>query len=412
MKILFVVVSLLNAIIKLLQKKVEPESIKPTSTKRITYKALHKLLRDKSPDAELYLSDKEYLLCSYDDIALFLAQDETNKMDYQSELYDCEVPPEVAYGLGLFYADGNCGLRKSKLFGGASWRITGWKKNCLERTAQAFNDEWQDMNFYIKQYDDYKMGSLTNYGERKKDLYCLELGVKERHNNGSRGQFIKKFRDTCYFDSGDKKVPAGILESSLTTKRRFLEGVIDGDGMSSGHCISVHGRTSLAELMDLMMDVRWKFSIYPDNGENNYRLSYNRRQEGKGRILEFLDGKGFLSTKTIHTNTGVTYASCSRWLKELAQEGCLELKKPWSQRLEAKLVAPYNLCDDFSYRLMGQFSIPGWSDLAFGIVWTSKPYAHALNCMIDEEERFWFVEPQTDELIETIEGVEARFIIM
>jgi len=84
------IVNLLNAIIKLLQKKVEPESILPTSTKRIKGEVLYKLLRDKFPDAELYLSDKDYLLCSYDDIALFLAQDNTNKMGYIKEILDCD----------------------------------------------------------------------------------------------------------------------------------------------------------------------------------------------------------------------------------------------------------------------------------------------------------------------------------
>jgi len=52
-------------------------------------------------------------------------------------------------------------------------------------------------------------------------------------------------------------------------------------------------------------------------------------------------------------------------------------------------------CDDFAYRLMGQFSIPGWSALTFGIVWTDK---HALNCFVDNMGLFHFIEPQTDEL--------------
>jgi len=52
-------------------------------------------------------------------------------------------------------------------------------------------------------------------------------------------------------------------------------------------------------------------------------------------------------------------------------------------------------CDDFSYRLMGQLSVPGWSDLAFGILWTDR---HAMNCFITEDKVFYFVEPQTDTL--------------
>jgi len=69
-------------------------------------------------------------------------------------------------------------------------------------------------------------------------------------------------------------------------------------------------------------------------------------------------------------------------------------------------------CDDFAYRLMGQFSIPGWSDLTLGIVWTDL---HALNCFIDEDKKFWFIEPQKDELqpfLEEWQGKTIRFIMM
>ena len=69
-------------------------------------------------------------------------------------------------------------------------------------------------------------------------------------------------------------------------------------------------------------------------------------------------------------------------------------------------------CDDFSYRLMGQLSIPEWSGIAFGIVWTNL---HALCCFIDEAGKFWFIEPQTDELQDKLEpwqGTEILFILM
>jgi hypothetical protein len=53
-------------------------------------------------------------------------------------------------------------------------------------------------------------------------------------------------------------------------------------------------------------------------------------------------------------------------------------------------------CDDFSYRLMGNLSIPGWSSLAFGIAWSGK---HAFNIFLDHKERLWIVEPQNDSVI-------------
>ena len=69
-------------------------------------------------------------------------------------------------------------------------------------------------------------------------------------------------------------------------------------------------------------------------------------------------------------------------------------------------------CDDFSYRLMGQFSVPRWSDLAFGIVWTNL---HALNIMVGVDKQVYFIEPQTDELLLELKdwmGTTIRFIIM
>ncbi len=69
-------------------------------------------------------------------------------------------------------------------------------------------------------------------------------------------------------------------------------------------------------------------------------------------------------------------------------------------------------CDDFSYRLMGQFSIPEWSSLAFGIMWTNK---HALNCLVDSGRNFYFIEPQNDKIQEKLEpwqGSTIRFVLM
>ena len=69
-------------------------------------------------------------------------------------------------------------------------------------------------------------------------------------------------------------------------------------------------------------------------------------------------------------------------------------------------------CDDFAYRLMGQFSVPGWSELAFGIVWTD---VHAMNIVVDANLDLWFIEPQNDTVqssLEAWQGQKIRFIAM
>jgi len=78
-----------------------------------------------------------------------------------------------------------------------------------------------------------------------------------------------------------------------------------------------------------------------------------------------------------------------------------------------KYVSEYYDCDDFSYRLHGQFSIPGWSSLAFGILWSGTPNGgHAINCFIDEDREVWVVEPQNDSIFKLPKNWEPWIIIM
>ena len=69
-------------------------------------------------------------------------------------------------------------------------------------------------------------------------------------------------------------------------------------------------------------------------------------------------------------------------------------------------------CSDFAFRLQGQLTVPGWSGLAKGIFWSE---VHALNCMVDQNLDFWYIEPQTDgtkAYLEPWQGVACRVIIM
>jgi len=74
----------------LFRKKPEVFAPEPESSKRITYEELHKLLSKKFPKASVYLSDKDYLLCSYNDVAVFLASDMSDRYEYSEESFDCD----------------------------------------------------------------------------------------------------------------------------------------------------------------------------------------------------------------------------------------------------------------------------------------------------------------------------------
>jgi hypothetical protein len=69
-------------------------------------------------------------------------------------------------------------------------------------------------------------------------------------------------------------------------------------------------------------------------------------------------------------------------------------------------------CDDFAYRLMGQFSAPPWSALAMGIMWTD---VHALNCFVAEDRKLYYLEPQSDAVkgqLDSWQGSSIRFVLM
>ena len=68
-------------------------------------------------------------------------------------------------------------------------------------------------------------------------------------------------------------------------------------------------------------------------------------------------------------------------------------------------------CDDFSFRLMGQFHAKPYAALAFGIAWSQ---VHAYNIFVSKEGEVLIVEPQTDEILKPSkeEIYDTELIIM
>lgn len=63
-------------------------------------------------------------------------------------------------------------------------------------------------------------------------------------------------------------------------------------------------------------------------------------------------------------------------------------------------------CDDFSFRLKGQFTVPGWSQVPSFIVWTRL---HAFNAVIDAAGKLWFIEPQNDLIFEPSADMHEQY---
>ena len=117
-------------------------------------------------------------------------------------------------------------------------------------------------------------------------------------------------------------------------------------------------------------------------------------------------------SKLLHKKFGrVAIFLSDRIYKTCAQSDIKELLK-FDETNKMGFVPETRDCDDFAYRLMGQFSTPEWSALAFGIVWTDK---HAMNCFVDNNKEFHFIEPQTDRLQKDLkpwQGSKIRLIMM
>ena len=86
-------------------------------------------------------------------------------------------------------------------------------------------------------------------------------------------------------------------------------------------------------------------------------------------------------------------ADCDYWLieKEEMERFLREEKSNLFKYVKERMD-----CDDFSFRLMGMVSAPGWSDIAFFIVWGD---GHAYNAFVDDKKKVYIIEPQNDRII-------------
>jgi hypothetical protein len=354
----------------------------------------------------ILISDEYYRVITKEQMEKLLKEDDTDTLPYINVYADCPIPPETAYALGLFFAEGSCGFR-GETGEGAWWRIVA-EKEYLEK-AKAGLEAYPrfPVSFEIKLFNSYRKGAKTNFGERKRDVYCLEVHAQKY---GARRDFIRAFYRMFYLDGllDYKKVPACIYDSSLEAKRMFLEGVIDGDGERNGNRITVVGDLALTGIIKLMKDLHWAFGITVEPRAQRpdvYYVSYGRSREWYTDILQAIDGKDWVSLKWISERTGIPLSRVMWATKKLEEEKYIISRKPWSQRREVKLAHPYNLCDDFSDVLLGQLTRKTWTQgFALGQIWYyTESFGHACNLFCDGQ-KIWIVEPQNDGIYEWGQG--------
>jgi len=152
----------------------------------------------------IYLVDKVYQLIGLSEMERFLREDKTDLIKYVPEYFDCPMTSDLAYGMGLFFADGSCN--------GRAWRIVNKNKEVLETTKSAFNDIFKKdgVRFDLRLWDSYKKGTETNYGKRNHDEWSLDMyvtnpnGLTGTLKDGNRLKMIREFRKMFYFNNGKK----------------------------------------------------------------------------------------------------------------------------------------------------------------------------------------------------------------
>jgi len=144
----------------------------------------------------------------------------------------CDTPftYELAWAHGLFCAEGSAHIRKHGGNSGAMWNIRCGNEGYLERAMSALSLEYPEMKFYINNYPSEQLGAVTNYGPRKLPIHHLLCTPRERHNDGAKGLFVRKFRMDFYNSFGVKRVPIDILNGTMVTAMGFYDGIYAGDG--------------------------------------------------------------------------------------------------------------------------------------------------------------------------------------
>ena len=126
---------------------------------------------------------------------------------------DNKLTEDEAYVMGLFFADGSCGVIKNY------WKINNCNTNFLEKCSVILKNLYPDYLFEIMEdISSRNTGNTPLYAlvARKPTLICKE--------------FIKNYRELFYDNFKKKKVPDLILNATFEIRQSFFNGFYDGDG--------------------------------------------------------------------------------------------------------------------------------------------------------------------------------------
>lgn len=261
------------------------EHLPSIQTKQISVSELRLKLSNLWDWKKLKLTDNYYFYPSWEDWDKVFLYVMAKLPKYVPNKFDCEVAPDLAYAMGLFFADGTCG---------SGWSICNTKPELLEKCILPLERTYPELTFRIETYPSEAKGRRTNYGYRNDSLYHLQVGIHhnlrkphqpmlQRGEYGARSKFIAEWRYLFYLDNY-KQVPNCIDDSEAIAKKAFLEGAIDGDGYKKQKRLYIYGLIGATGLIKLMLAIGWDVSRYPEKRNlGNYVLRYNDNLENLTR---------------------------------------------------------------------------------------------------------------------------------
>ena len=194
---------------------------------------------------------------------------------------DCEykfndINKDLAFVMGLFYADGSCGSYKRHDNKGYvnTWAINNQDRELLKKCENILNNSPKNTK--------YEFHNLTyKILETIKSSNVLKL-VSAGKNISS---FVKVWRELFYDKEKYKKVPDEILWSNKEVRQSFLDGYYAGDGdkdKNGYYRFDNKGKIGAAGLYFLATSLGYNVSINIIKDKNNiYRLTCTKNAQRK-----------------------------------------------------------------------------------------------------------------------------------
>jgi len=224
----------------------------------------------------------------------------------KAEISCFKLNKNLAFVMGLFYADGSCGNYDCDSGNESTWAINKSNRSLLEKCETFLNESDKKTEYEINTLNFKILETIDSSG-------CLKLVPYGKGKN----KFVKIWRSLFYDKDNYKKVPDELLWSNEEIRQSFLDGYYSGDGdkdENGYYRFDNKGKIGSSGLYYLATSLGYKVSINTRKDKLNiYRLTCTK---GKQRIpenkIKKIESLGFiedyvydLETENHHFSAGI-----------------------------------------------------------------------------------------------------------